>query len=320
MKPLIAVPAIFALLYRAYSRKSLTPLGLFAAAITASIHAIHPWSVFFTLLGVFFLAGTAATKVKHGIKARLTQSASSGSSGGEGPRTHIQVLANSAVASVLILLHAYKLSTESNRARSECWAYGRDLLVVGIIANYAAVASDTFSSELGILSKSEPFLITSFPPRHVPRGTNGGITLTGLAAGALGSLAIAFTALLLTPFCDNWSWQNRVGFTAAITLVGLVGSVWDSILGGLLQASVVDVRTGKIIEGEGGRKVLITSLTDEGKDKHGQKKPSSRRLESGRDLLSNNGVNLLMAASVSVGAMVVAARAWDVPLSQVFTT
>lgn len=63
MRPLIAVPATLALVYRAWSRKSLTPTGIFVAAVTAAIHAIHPWSVFFALLVVFFLAGTAVTKV-----------------------------------------------------------------------------------------------------------------------------------------------------------------------------------------------------------------------------------------------------------------
>ena len=63
MKPLVAVPSIAALLYRAWSRKSLTPLALVIAGLTASVHALHPWSVFFALLGLFFLSGTAVTKV-----------------------------------------------------------------------------------------------------------------------------------------------------------------------------------------------------------------------------------------------------------------
>ena len=63
MQPLIAVPAIAALLYRAWSHRSLTPAGIVVAGLTAVIHAIHPWSIFFVLLGIFFLAGTAVTKV-----------------------------------------------------------------------------------------------------------------------------------------------------------------------------------------------------------------------------------------------------------------
>lgn len=64
MKPWIAVPATLALVYRAYSRNSLTPLGIVVAALTAVAHAVHPWSVFFALLVVFFLAGTTVTKVR----------------------------------------------------------------------------------------------------------------------------------------------------------------------------------------------------------------------------------------------------------------
>lgn len=63
MHPYVAALATCALVYRAYSRKSLTPPGIVVAALTAVVHAIHPWSIFFALLFVFFLAGTAVTKV-----------------------------------------------------------------------------------------------------------------------------------------------------------------------------------------------------------------------------------------------------------------
>ncbi|KAF5858135.1 hypothetical protein ETB97_004782, partial [Aspergillus alliaceus] len=109
MKPIIAIPALVLLVHRAWSRKSLTPLGLTAAALTATAHALHPWSTPFALLAVFYFGGTKATKVKHDVKARLTLSAT-GSEGGEGQRTHIQVLANSIVATVLILAHTYILN------------------------------------------------------------------------------------------------------------------------------------------------------------------------------------------------------------------
>jgi uncharacterized membrane protein len=63
MKAWIAGPAIVALVYRAWSRNSLTPLGIIVAVITAIAHAVHPWSAPFALLVVFFLAGTTVTKV-----------------------------------------------------------------------------------------------------------------------------------------------------------------------------------------------------------------------------------------------------------------
>ncbi|KAL1981070.1 hypothetical protein VTN96DRAFT_3095 [Rasamsonia emersonii] len=366
MKPLIAVPAVTALVYRAWSRKSLTPAGLVAAVLTAIVHVVHPWSAPFFLLAVFYLGGTSATKVKHDVKAQLTLSAS-GAPGGEGARTHIQVLANSIVASVLILLHTRLLWLQlSSPSCFSCGADVGDLLVVGIVANYAAVAADTFSSELGILSKSKPRLITSPTLRVVPPGTNGGVTPTGLLAGLFGAFTIAVTSLLLLPFCSDglygWGLKERALWVVAVTLWGGLGSVVDSFLGGLLQASVVDKRTGKIVEGSGGRKVLIhpsstksSTTVNSGLDRDsssiratesafntatlqgsratgssagsrpGHGGPSgteghereSRRVESGYDLLDNNGVNVLMAAIMSVGGMAVASYVWDIPLSDV---
>ncbi|KAK2845276.1 hypothetical protein FQN49_005881 [Arthroderma sp. PD_2] len=131
--PIIAVPAILLVVYRAWSRNSLTRLGLVFAVITATIHCLHPSSVPFALSLVFFLGGTKVTKVKHDIKARLTISAT-GASGGEGPRTHIQVLANSGAASILILLDLYRIYYRDGHL--PCLPYGgpEGLLMVGIVS------------------------------------------------------------------------------------------------------------------------------------------------------------------------------------------
>lgn len=196
----------------------------------------------------------------------------------------MQVLANSLTASILSLLHAYQLRAREqallvasppsaagkDAAGSLCFAWGGDLLVVGIIANYACVAADTFSSELGILAKGQPRLITSLRLRKVPRGTNGGVTLTGLAAGLLGSVIIVTAAMLFLPFCTSdttgrpgggapWTTEQRQVLILGLTVWGLLGSVVDSILGGLFQRSVKDIRSGKIVEGEGGVRVLVSA-------------------------------------------------------------
>lgn len=117
---------------------------------------------------------------------------------------------------------------------------------------------------MGILSKSKPRLITSPTLRVVPPGTNGGVTPTGLLAGLFGAFTIAVTSLLLLPFCSDglygWGLKERALWVVAVTLWGGLGSVVDSFLGGLLQASVVDKRTGKIVEGSGGRKVCTETI------------------------------------------------------------
>lgn len=252
-------------------------------------------------------------------------------------------------------------------------------------SNYAAVAADTFSSELGILSSSHPRLITA-PWRTVPKGTNGGVTMFGLLAGLLGSFLIAVTSVVLMPFCADrlnldpmaitmestgWSTSAKISFVLAVTILGFCGSLLDSLLGSLLQTSVIDIRTGKIIEGDGGKKVPVHSAgsfhmkqrakvrnavtshgegseavarssgTDgstsdggaaslrstigeitgsKGEDINETHQGESRKVESGRDILSNNGVNFVMASTISVAAIVGACWAWDIPLSEVLST
>ncbi|PNP58006.1 hypothetical protein THARTR1_02164 [Trichoderma harzianum] len=375
MKPVIAVPAIAALVLRAWKKKSLTPAGLVAATVTAIAHAYHPWNLPFVLLVVFFLAGTRVTHVKENVKASLTVSAK-GTSGGEGPRTHVQVFANSLAASILSVLHANQLYARAAALKtpgapepngSMCYSWGGDLFIVGIIANYAAVAADTFSSELGILSKSEPRLITSLTLRKVPRGTNGGVTLLGLGAGLLGSLTIVTSSMLFLPVCNEstvsrrgggapWTADNRRLFMGFLILWGTLGSVLDSFLGAIFQRSVKDVRTGKIVEGDGGSRVLVSSeaegsekradikaslqhaggasesavdesseATDKFDPRNKHRKPSfgdeqpSRVVENGWDLLDNNDVNFLMAVTMSVSAMAVASWYWELPWQSLLT-
>ncbi|KAI4206754.1 MAG: hypothetical protein LQ346_000943 [Caloplaca aetnensis] len=201
-------------------------------------------------------------------------------------------------------------------------------------SNYAAVAADTFSSELGILSRSRPRLLTSWNFREVPPGTNGGITLWGTMAGFLGGLIIALTSVLLLPFCptglssragkffgddqpgfeggSGWSLREKTAWVIAVTAWGGLGSLLDSALGGWFQASVVDARTGKVIEGTGGKKVLVDGSHNK-KDRN-----SSRRVESGLGFLDNNAVNILMALTMSVGGMVLAGYLWELPLRTIF--
>jgi uncharacterized membrane protein len=194
--------------------------------------------------------------------------------------------------------------------------------------NYAAVTADTLSSELGILSRSRPRLITTLRP--CTPGTNGGVSAAGFVAGAAGAAVVGVVSVLLLPFCRfEWTTREKVWFVGFIAAVGLFGSVLDSVLGALLQESVVDVRTGKVVEAPGGGRVLVTPgpvFTARGELRSrfgkapqeaaetladvGEREGGSRKVVVGSGLLSNNGVNFVMAAVTSAVAMAAAGWWW----------
>lgn len=321
MKPLIAIPVTLLLALRSHRRQSLTPLGILAAVLTATLHALPESPLPFTLLITFFLLGTSATRVKHAEKALLTLS-SSGSSGGEGPRTHVQVLANSICASALCLVE-FVTRSDGPLAGRPCFDKGGgaswlDWCIMGCVANYAAVAADTLSSELGILAKGLPVLVTA-PWRRVPKGTNGGVTGEGVFYGGAGAVAIGATSVMLVPFCEEWSAADKAMFVAAVGVWGTMGSLLDSLLGAWFQASVIDRRTGKVVEGSGGVKVKTKRRESVGEvvalrqrkavEKGGEKDMlkgnahESRFIGSGRDILDNNGINFLMATIMTAGGI-----------------
>ncbi len=92
----------------------------------------------------------------------------------------------------------------------------------------AAVNADTWATEMGFFSRSAPRLITN--GRKVEPGTSGGVTPLGYLAALCGSALIAGFAALFTP------WGKPLSLVAVVTLAGIGGATFDSLLGATVQA------------------------------------------------------------------------------------
>ncbi|KAJ0959903.1 hypothetical protein J5N97_000337 [Dioscorea zingiberensis] len=111
---------------------------------------------FAALLLVFFFTSSKLTKVreekKRGIDAEFKEG---------GHRNWIQVLANSAIATILVIV-AVKMTKGEDRCLDTKDSSLVTGLIDGIIEHYGCCNRDTWSSEIGMLSDAQPRLITTF--------------------------------------------------------------------------------------------------------------------------------------------------------------
>ena len=193
--------------FLAYKARSLNKSGAVAAAFTGTIiFGIGGWQWAILLL-TFFITSSAFSRAFKKRKAKLEEKFSKGHERDAG-----QVFGNGGVATFFAALHYFY--------PNEPWVW------IGFAASLAAVNADTWATELGVLNPNPPRMITNLT-KVVEKGTSGGISLVGTIASLTGSALIAFLASLLT---GNWS------IFPLITLAGLAGSLFDSLLGATVQA------------------------------------------------------------------------------------
>ncbi|MDG6985963.1 MAG: DUF92 domain-containing protein [Nitrososphaerota archaeon] len=231
----------------------------FLASAAVGFAAIYGGGVsWFITVAVFFILGVAFTLYKYGYKRKL-----GGAQGKGGARNWPHILANGGVASLVAAWNFFHPSP---------W---NAVLFLGAVS---AAAADTGATELGLLSREEPRLITA-PSRKVPPGTSGGVTRLGSLGALLASLIIGVTALPL----------GVLGYPFAVipacVLGGVAGAVADSLLGAAVQRRGYCVACLKPTE----------ALSHCGE---------KTRPTSGTPYIENNVVNV---AATVVGALVAAA-------------
>lgn len=249
--------------WRALNRKSLNRSGALAGFMVMAIHIACSYRLGALLL-VFFFTSSKLTKLGEEKKRSVDEDFKEG-----GQRNWIQVLANSALATILVLIVAMETGGQDRCLDSKDSTLLTGL-IGGIIGHYSCCNGDTWSSEIGMLSNAQPRLITTF--KKVRKGTNGAVSLEGLLAAAAAGLAIGLTFVIVgwltVPCSTDVTWRQLLVVPIA-TFAGLFGSLVDSLLGATLQFSGYCTLRKKVV----GRRTPTVVVI------------------SGVELLDNNAVN-----------------------------
>jgi len=264
------LPAIITI--RAYGKKNLDFVGSIAAFFVGAVMVLHSYAHVVAMI-TFFASSSALTKFRRARKKKYETNVTGGHQ-----RNWKQVISNGGAATLFALL-AFIGSEEDSvlggERRLRLTKFGLERMLwydLAIMGSIASAAGDTWASEIGAaVGTGDPRLITNL--RTVPRGTNGAIsfigTIASVAGGASVGVAYWLTILLFSPYQSNASPQWIL--IVVCCLCGFVGSLLDSFVGATLQYSGYDSRTNCIVE----------------------KPAPSVQLICGRDILDNNGVNLI---------------------------
>jgi uncharacterized protein (TIGR00297 family) len=196
---------------------SLSRSGAAAAFFVGTIAIAAGWG-WGALLIAYFVSSSALSR--YGATLKAQRSASIVEKGGA--RDAVQVLSNGAVFAVC--------------AAMQLLAPG-DLWMAAGAGALAASAADTWGTEIGMLSKSPPRMITTW--RVVPAGTSGGVSAAGVGATVAGALFVALAA---------WLVHGNALVAPAVLLGGITGALVDSFGGALWQSRRICSSCGSATE------------------------------------------------------------------------
>ena len=180
----------------------------------------------------------------------------------KGARDASQILANTLPGTLCLFL----FSITTNQA-----------FLIAYLASLASATSDTWGSEIGILSSGNTIDLTTF--KKIPKGLSGGISLLGTSASFLGSCFSYLSFFIFNIFFKTPITNQE---TLLIISIGFLGSLIDSFLGSSFQATYQDNHK---------------ALTEQAADNH---------LVKGYHWLNNDRVNLITNSLTAIIAYLLA--------------
>lgn len=214
-------------------KRALSPSGAVAATLAgAAVHAGMGTRGSITMVSYF---------VSSSMLGRLQEQRQPVQRRGN-RRDAVQVLANGGPPAVFSLLHALRPQTPDGFA------------VTAFYGSLAAAAADTWATEIGSRWGGQPRSIAT--GRRASSGESGAVTLAGLAASVVASLAISAAAV---------SGAENQRFRAISSATGgVAGSLTDSLLGALVQerrwCEYCSVRTELLVHTCGHRSHHLSGL------------------------------------------------------------
>lgn len=204
------------LAFRAWKGHILDRWGAITAFLIGFVTFVFPadgWKWFIVLL-VFLTVSSYMTHYKYQAKRRKGFAQEKG-----GARGWPNVAANGVVAGLLVLLTPF---------------FPREPLLAAFLGAVATANADTLATEIGLLSPTDPRLITDLR-KVVPAGTSGGISVFGEFATLFGAIVIGVAAELLR-MTGNSGWP--LGVLIGTTMIaGLAGCSLDSVIGATVQGT-----------------------------------------------------------------------------------
>jgi len=250
----------------AYQQHALSRSGLVGGVLVGTAIFVGGGWGWALILITFFVSSSLLSRYRESGKANLAEKFSKGHRRDLG-----QVIANGGVAALLAL--AYRFQPQP-------------VLLAAFLGAMATVNADTWATELGVLSRQPPRLITN--GRQVAVGTSGAISLAGGVAALLGAALIGLTAGILQGIAGA-NWESALMLLLVVVPAGLAGSLVDSLLGATLQGMYYCPRCQQETERRQHRCGTITTL------------------KRGWPGLDNDWVNLLsaLAGAILAGGLLV---------------
>lgn len=208
-----------------YIKKSLTLSGSISAIIIGTLIYYTGGLFFSSIIVAFFISSSVITKISKilgNVEIDVVQKG--------GQRDYKQVMANGLLGLIFALLFHF---TKNH------------IFILAYSTAFAAAASDTWASEIGVLSKGKPVSIIGF--KHIERGMSGGISLLGIIASILGSGFISVIFLFGFFLNYGFSFEPIIMFILC-AFGGFAGSIIDSLLGATLQVKYKCPVCNKITE------------------------------------------------------------------------